>query len=109
MHADAVAIGGVTVRQHRGEAGYEISRTIGDRQRVPAQPVRVRRPEAAAQQSSIDAAIGRMIGGGTDAIQPAPARLPPGHRERGGSELLGIEAERWALRRISANWQRAGN
>ena len=109
VDADAVAIGTLGVGADRGEAGEEVGGLVGDGQRVPAQTVRVRVGEARGGRAAVDAAVGMVRGRGADAVEPGAPGLAAGDGEGGGGELLGVEAERRALRRVAAGGQRAGD
>jgi hypothetical protein len=108
MHRDALDGRTLGVGDEGDEAGDEIGGGVGQRQRVPAQPVGRGRGERAAEETALDAPIGRVIGRGADAVGPGAARGVARHGEGCAGNLLGIEAERRALRRVLADRQGAG-
>ena len=100
----------VPVPAHGVEAVDEIHRAGGQRQRVPAQPVGVGLDlveRRAAQGPVADPVEARVRRGRHDPVDPGPpvdrARLGEG----GPAQLLGIQAERRALRRVAAGGQGA--
>ena len=111
MDCNTVAGGGVAVRQQRYQSGDEIGWRVGDRQWVPAQPVRGRigvcAGRCAAQRSAVDPSVGGVIGRRANAVEPASPCLMAWDGEWCAGQLLGVEAKRRPLRRILPDRQGA--
>ena len=118
------AVGGIDMDRHAdlrrhvaiAAEGHQTFNEIGgllrNRQRAPAQ-LRRRRVDflerRAADHAVVGARIGPMHHRGLDPVGPGAAIFPAGGGEGGAGDLLGIKAERRALRRVAADRQRPGD
>ncbi len=110
MDRDALEIGRIAIGEHGDHAVYEVgsSRQIG--RRIPAQAVRCQRLLDRTRSEQLCTFVPSerpMIGGRTQAVQPAAAIFVARGGERGSRKLLGIQTERRSLRAIAPIRKRA--
>jgi len=107
---DRVAAGpDVAVAGDRVEPVDEVGVAGGHRDRIPAQPVRVRLDlveRGAAERPVADPGELWVRGRRHDPVYPGPPVHRPRLGERGSAELLGVQAQRRALRRVTPGGQR---